>query len=49
MAHENDYTLLEQIVKILSRDDENRFARVIEKVVNEAMIDSVLKRSQFEK
>ena len=43
MAHENDYTLLEHIVKMLSRDDEHKFARIIEKVVNEAMI---LERSQ---
>ena len=37
MAHETEYTMLEEIVQLLSRDGEHKFARVIEKVVNEAM------------
>lgn len=38
MAHEKDYTLLEQVIQMLSKNDgEHKFARIIEKVVNEAM------------
>jgi len=37
MAHESEYTMLEEIVQLLSQDGERKFARVIEKVVNEAM------------
>jgi len=37
MAHETDYTLLEQVIQILSNDEERKFAQIIEKVVNEAM------------
>lgn len=37
MARETEYTMLEEIVQLLSRDGEHKFARVIEKVVNEAM------------
>lgn len=38
MAHETDYTLLEQVIQMLSKNDgEHKFARIIEKVVNEAM------------
>ena len=37
MAHETEYTMLEEIVQLLSRGGEHKFARVIEKVLNEAM------------
>ena len=44
MAHKIDYTLLEQVIQMLSKNDgEHKFARIIEKVVNEAM---KLERSQ---
>lgn len=37
MAYETDYTLLEQVIQMLAANKENKFSRVIETVVNEAM------------
>jgi hypothetical protein len=37
MAHGTEYTMLEEIVQLLSRGGDHKFGRVIEKVVNEAM------------
>jgi len=37
MAYETDYTLLEQVIQMLATNEDNKFSRVIEKVVNEAM------------
>lgn len=43
MAYKTDYTLMDEIIQVLSANEENKFSRVIEKVVNEAM---KLERSQ---
>ncbi len=37
MAYETDYTLLEQVIQMLAANKDNKFSRVIETVVNEAM------------
>lgn len=37
MAYETEYTLLEQVIQMLAVNEDNKFSRVIEKVVNEAM------------
>ncbi len=37
MAYEKDYTLLEQVIQMLAANKDNKFSRVIETVVNEAM------------
>lgn len=37
MAYETEYTLLEEIIQMLAANGDNKFSRVIEKVVNEAM------------
>ena len=37
MAYESEYTLLEQVIQMLSTKEDNKFSKVIEKVVNEAM------------
>jgi len=37
MAYKTDYTLMDEIIQVLSANEENKFSRVIEKVVNEAM------------
>jgi len=37
MAYETEYTLLEDVIQMLAANGDNKFSRVIEKVVNEAM------------
>ncbi len=37
IAYELEYKLLEQIFKLLAKNDENKFSQIIEKVVNEAI------------
>src|SRR5574344_1319198 len=37
MAYESEYTLLEQVIQMLAANGDNKFSRVIEVVVNEAM------------
>jgi len=37
MAYDTDYTLLEQVIQMLAANKDNKFSRVIETVVNEAM------------
>lgn len=37
MAYETEYTLLEQVIQMLAANKDNKFSRVIETVVNEAM------------
>jgi len=37
MAYESEYTLLEQVIQMLATQGDNKFSRVIEKVLNEAM------------
>lgn len=37
MAYESEYTLLEQVIQMLSTKEDSKFSKVIEKVVNEAM------------
>jgi len=37
MAYETDYTLFEQVIQMLAANKDNKFSRVIETVVNEAM------------
>ena len=37
MTYETDYTLLEQVIQMLAANKDNKFSRVIETVVNEAM------------
>ena len=37
MAYETDYTLVEDVIQMLAANGDNKFSRVIEKVVNEAM------------
>jgi transposase-like protein len=37
MTYENEYTLLEQVIQMLAANGDNKFSRVIEMVVNEAM------------
>ena len=37
MAYETDYTLLEQVIQMLAANKDNKFSRVIEIIVNEAM------------
>src|SRR5690554_5817141 len=37
MAYESEYTLLKQVIQMLAANGDNKFSRVIEVVVNEAM------------
>ena len=37
MAYKTDYTLLEQVIQMLAANKDNKFSRVIEIIVNEAM------------
>ena len=48
MTHETDYTLLNKVIQMLSKNDEHKFARVIETVINEAMKVERCQRIQAE-